>query len=279
MSHFPVTDHFCDLAGFVSHQENRRMSLKAYLLKNPKVASKIGLGVYQVPEGIHSIGPKNNIGDLLNADLLVSLLREFEIDVNGRKILDFGCSSGRLTRVLKSYLPDCEIFGCDPRKDAIDWANENIPNVQFFVSNEKPPISDIQKLSLDVITAVSVWSHFSEAAAINWFQEISKLLKPNGVLYFTVGGRQKYKRLYASGKIKFEKMLRCQEILDDGGYIFTPYHDSLAAAKELKSTNWGAASVGIKWYQKNLPSDLKILTMREGLLMGKQDVYLIKKNS
>ena len=45
----------------------------------------------------------------------------------GQAGLDFGCSSGRVVRVLAGALPEVDWHGCDPIPDAIEWAREHLP--------------------------------------------------------------------------------------------------------------------------------------------------------
>ena len=54
--------------------------------------------------------------------------------------LDFGCSSGRVVRVLAAAYPELDWHGCDPIPDAIEWARENLPGIAFEQSPEYPPL-------------------------------------------------------------------------------------------------------------------------------------------
>ena len=100
-----ITDHFFALANppEISTRLSKRMQLKNYLLKHPKIAKEIGLPVFEIPEDTHGVGAKRNIGDLHNADLFAESINSHAVYIDGARILDFGCSTGRLTRVLASY--------------------------------------------------------------------------------------------------------------------------------------------------------------------------------
>ena len=58
----------------------------------------------------------------------------------GMSGLDFGCSSGRVVRVLAAAYPELDWHGCDPIPDAIEWARANLPGIAFERSPEYPPL-------------------------------------------------------------------------------------------------------------------------------------------
>ena len=95
--------------------------------------------------------------------------------------LDFGCSSGRVVRVLAAAFPELDWHGCDPIPDAIEWARANLPGIAFERSPEYPPLpyADGQ---FDFAFAISIWSHFAEGAALDWLREMHRVLRPGGRL-------------------------------------------------------------------------------------------------
>jgi len=48
-----------------------------------------------------------------------------------KKILDFGCGSGRSLPYLLKYFPDAEIWGFDLSTVSLDIAKQNVPNVNL----------------------------------------------------------------------------------------------------------------------------------------------------
>jgi SAM-dependent methyltransferase len=102
------------------------------------------------------------------------------------RVLDFGCGVGRVLRYWADY-PKTEIHGCDYQQDAIEWCTENIPFGHFAVNKLWPdlPYSDG---TFDVIYALSVFTHLPESAQLPWLAELSRILKPGGVIYFSVHG-------------------------------------------------------------------------------------------
>ena len=63
--------------------------------------------------------------------VLESLNPEFPQKVQKGDILiagrNFGCSSGRVVRVLQAAFPQTRWYGCDPLESSINWAKRHLP--------------------------------------------------------------------------------------------------------------------------------------------------------
>jgi len=89
-------------------------------------------------KGLHDVVfGEQPLGDFYFSDM-ISGLHDIKPD---DRILDFGCSTGRVIRNLRSAF-DFEAYGCDPRGDSIQFNQENFKNIEWFRNNEAPPIAD-----------------------------------------------------------------------------------------------------------------------------------------
>jgi SAM-dependent methyltransferase len=95
--------------------------------------------------------------------------------------LDFGCGCGRLCR----YLPAeglCEsVWGADVDADAILWNTRHLRPGHFQRIAPTPP-TPFAPGSFDVVFAVSVFTHLDEMAQWAWLAELTRLLRPGGLL-------------------------------------------------------------------------------------------------
>ncbi len=113
-------------------------------------------------------GPEASGGGLWFADLIVDAAARAGAPIAaGQRVLDFGCSSGRVLGVLGAWRDDIAWTDCDPNARATAWADANLPNVSAFASPQEPPLP-LEDASLDVVYAISVWSHFGETQAVRW---------------------------------------------------------------------------------------------------------------
>jgi SAM-dependent methyltransferase len=102
-----------------------------------------------------------------------------------RSILDFGCGCGRVIRHLR-HLP-AELHGCDTNPIAVEWCDENLPFGRFAVNGLESPL-DYADESLDLIYALSVFTHLPLELQSRWMNELRRVLKPGGVLLVSLHG-------------------------------------------------------------------------------------------
>lgn len=93
--------------------------------------------------------------------------------------LDFGCGSGRVTRHILA-LPGVTMSGVDVDATAVRWCARHLSG-DFRVIAPEPPMP-FEGASFDVACAVSVFTHFDEAAQFRWLAELRRVLRHGGFL-------------------------------------------------------------------------------------------------
>ncbi|HQF63173.1 MAG TPA: class I SAM-dependent methyltransferase [Anaerolineaceae bacterium] len=106
-----------------------------------------------------------------------------------KKLLDFGCGWGRITRMWLKSIPGKNIFAVDPVDEMIDLCKKSIPHVNFFISNPAPPLSYFQEDMFTFVTAYSVFSHLSEQYLNLWFKEFARVMAKDALLFATTRSR------------------------------------------------------------------------------------------
>jgi SAM-dependent methyltransferase len=105
----------------------------------------------------------------------------------GKRVLDFGCGSGRVLRQFAAEAEEAEFWGCDLDRPSIAWLRENLsPPFRFFESSEQPDVP-LEDGSFDLIYAFSVYTHFTDNWAA-WMLEHHRLLDEGGLLFVTFLG-------------------------------------------------------------------------------------------
>jgi len=212
------------------------------------------------------------LGDFYFNDMLSGL---HDIQPN-QNILDFGCSTGRVIRNLRSAF-EFNAFGCDPREESIKFNKQKFKDITWFQSNEAPPIQNSHSFQFDMVFAISVWSHFSPEMSLKWFNEFSKLMSDKGRIIFTTHGtRSVYHFHNKLKKMSDDKALERLEVLRNGGYHYMAYP---SAGSDLDSTHWGMAFISREWLEMNLGSEWSIVNHLPGMAMENQDVYVLEKRS
>jgi SAM-dependent methyltransferase len=119
-----------------------------------------------------------------------AILTEDGFDAMGGRILEFGCSAGRMLRHLE---PEArkgeggagEVWGVDLHAAAIHWAQAHLSPPFHFLTNTTQPHLPFEDRYFDLIYAGSVWTHIGELGDA-WLLEMRRLLRPGGRLYLTL---------------------------------------------------------------------------------------------
>lgn len=121
------------------------------------------------------------------AEWLVSHFKN-HIELKNKKILDWGCGPARIIRHLPSIIgADCEYYGTDYNNKTIDWCRQNLKGISFNQNTLQAslPYSDNY---FDVIYGISIFTHLSEQMHYDWYNELLRTLKPNGIMFLTTQG-------------------------------------------------------------------------------------------
>ena len=242
----------------------------------PEVAAKTGLSGAEPPPDVHAMGrgPLAAGGTAYYADLVADAARRGGTELPaGARALDFGCSSGRVVRVLAAAYPDVEWHGCDPNRDAIEWARSELRDVQFAVSPQEPPLPWPDG-HFDLVFAISVWSHYSAPAAVRWLGEMRRLLAPRGALVLTTHGYQSVAHARAVGQRSQEQLTQVLAALYRDGHWYKPEFAE-GGDHGVQSPDWGTAFFTSEWLLAHAGATWRLEHFAPGFVEGDQDLYVL----
>jgi SAM-dependent methyltransferase len=242
------------------------------------ISQKSGLPDAQPLEHVHVMarGATAAAGGLYEADLVVDALKSAGIELERMSsALDFGCSSGRVTRVLAAAYPEIRWHGCDPNAPAIAWAEENLPGIEFFVNGDYPPLP-LADGSLDLAYAISIWSHFAPELGLSWFEEMRRLLRPGGHLVCTTHGLTSIAH-YATHELRtVEQSEEIRDALYRSGHWYAPEFGE-QGDWGVVNPDWGTAFLSPEWMLAKLCPDWRVLEFAPGRNQENQDVYVLQR--
>jgi SAM-dependent methyltransferase len=107
---------------------------------------------------------------------------------DGKRVLDFGCGTGRTLRHFLSEAEAGEFWGADVDPAYVKETQDAFsPPVHAVQCQVDPPLG-LDYGSFDLIWAISVFTHLTENS-IPWLLELHRLLKPGALLIATYIGR------------------------------------------------------------------------------------------
>ncbi len=242
------------------------------------VIEKAGLTADQPPQDVHAMarGPLSAAGGLYEANMIADALGGVGVEMADiHSALDFGCSSGRVVRVLAAAYPDIRWHGCDPNAPAIAWATDNLPGIEFFVNDDAPPLP-MADASLDLAYAISIWSHFAPELGLRWFEEMRRIIRPGGHLVCTTHGLTSVAH-YALLDLRTPE--QSQEIRDalyrDGSWYAPEFGDG--GDWGVVNPDWGTAFLSPEWMLAKLCPAWRVLEFAPGRNQENQDVYVLQR--
>lgn len=103
------------------------------------------------------------------------------VSLQGKRILDFGCGTGRNWEELQRYYP-AKITGCDVSKEMLKKLNEKWPGADaHLIRDNKLPF--LENRSIDIIISTLVIAHIKDIEKT--FCEWNRVLKENGEIIIT----------------------------------------------------------------------------------------------
>ena len=108
-------------------------------------------------------------------------------DAEIRRIFDFGCGHGRVTRWIRAGFRNATIDVTDFNRSGVQWCVEN------FDCHDTG--GGIARDTYDLIWLGSVFTHLPEHIAVSLIDNLLAALQPNGLLIFTTQGRHSVKRM------------------------------------------------------------------------------------
>jgi SAM-dependent methyltransferase len=245
----------------------------------PGVPDRTGLTGADPPANVTAMGRGSLAagGSLYYADLVAdALTRGGGALTSKQRVLDFGCSSGRIVRVLAAVHPEIEWWACDPDAGAVRWAEANLAGIRVFVNDLAPPLP-VAEEHFDAVYAIGIWTHYSDQAALRWLEEMRRIIEPGGHLVLTSHGHRSLE-LHAgewgnwSADLVAEALTR---LYTDGHKFFGGYGKELSVAQA--TPDWGEAFFTPEWLAEQVCPDWAIADYDSGRVENNHDIYVLQR--
>ena len=178
-------------------------------------------------------------------------------------VCEWGCGPGRIVRHLPELLPQgSKVFGTDYNLRSIAWCSTNLATAEFRTNGLAPPLP-LETGQIDLLYAISIFTHLSERMHDEWFKEILRVVRPGGIILLTVHGDGSIGGLNAKERATYHAgRLVVRGNVKEGSRIFVAYQSPRYMRESLL--------YGIEVLAHN-PEHLRMIFARS------QEVYVLRR--
>jgi len=209
----------------------------------------------------HSDSKQYYVTGIAHAELVSRIAGEYVTRPEPR-VCEWGCGPGRVVRHLPALLAEGtkEIVGVDFNPRSIEWCRENIGGVRFECNGLHPPLP-FQDGFFDFMYAISVFTHLDEQGWTEWTEELSRVTRKDGVVFFTTHGKHNLSKLLPDERKRFLS----------GRPVFR--------TRAAKGKKWYVAYHPASYVRENLPAELEPVFHEERTTVFglKQEIWIVQK--
>ncbi|MGQ0484404.1 MAG: class I SAM-dependent methyltransferase [Hyphomicrobiales bacterium] len=167
--------------------------------------------------------------------------------VSGGRVFDFGGSTGRIFRHFLYQSSDWEVWTCDFKRTSVEWNSQNFDSPKLFAfQGSYHPVLPIEDNSLDLIIAMSVFTHIDETET-GWLLELRRVLRPGGLALLTFHNEDTWGNMHERLRepfFKFRPDLQGHEKMPEGRHVSTwrtddPYRCNVFHSNSYIEHQWG----------------------------------------
>ncbi len=161
---------------------------------------------------------------------LFQILEHFSINLRTiGSIYELGCGTARLLRHFRC-IEGVRLVGSDVNPKMIEWCQKNLPEIEFYHNELKPPLGFAQDDSFDLMLASSVFTHIPLDTQELWLAEMQRILRPGGIFICSVLGK-----FHASTLLGTRQL---QELETKGSFTLTSEDSNATYSTRLGGSGW-----------------------------------------
>jgi SAM-dependent methyltransferase len=184
-----------------------------------------------------------------------------------RRVLDWGCGSGRVAANFLAAPGGPGVAGCDIDPDAIAWCREHLPRGEFTLVAPEPPLP-YPDAAFDAVVSLAVLAGFGPDDYPVWLPEVRRVLAPGGLFLASVQGA--FAASFEFPPAAVPKLLR-GGIFDGGRYDAA---DSFHAEGQ-----WRGYYLTRDYVRREWSKYFEVLEYLEGEVNSDQDLVVVRRTA
>ncbi|MBY0437464.1 MAG: methyltransferase domain-containing protein [Burkholderiales bacterium] len=203
------------------------------------------------------------------------------------QVLDFGCGVARQIVQIQRSHPHFVMHACDVNGGAVEYVAKTFPAVTAYTNLFSPPLRYESK-QLDFVYSVSIFSHLTVADQERWLTELSRVVRPGGVLCLTVMGAHAIDRWAG---MEVDARIAAHRTLESSGHLYLGAPKPAWMLKAEKISLFGSNLIGIDedygdtfysedYIRKNWAiADLEVVSWIPGIIDNLQDLVVLRRRN
>ncbi len=189
-------------------------------------------------------------------------IKKYGIDLNKNvSILDWGGGVGRVAHLWEKKYPNVNLCVSDYNPLFVFLLKRLLKSAVVIRNNILPPLN-IEANSIDVVYAISVFTHLDREQIVLWMDEIYRILGENGVFIFSVQGDGRARELSDDLYGRFKENGFVEIGKEEGSNYFASFHCEEFMRDIIDKKRW------------------KILEfVPDGAVDARQDLWIIRKQN
>lgn len=136
-------------------------------------------------------------------------------------LLELACGPGNMTKYLLQKRSDLKILATDLAPNMLTLAKANNPTTRFELMDMKDLLNLPQQF--EAVMCAFGFPYLTKQEAIQWIADVSKVLKPKGILYISTMEDNNYKSGFKKGS--------------QGDEVFMNYHEASYLTQTIQQNN------------------------------------------
>jgi SAM-dependent methyltransferase len=187
-----------------------------------------------------------------------------------RRVLDWGCGSGRVAAYFLAEPDGPKVRGCDVHAGAIAWCRANLPNGEFRLLEDFPDLP-YPDAGFDLAIALAAVMPLGPEELALFFDEVTRVLAPEGLLVMSLQG------LFAAA-LRFPPKVIAVMVQD--GFLNGSRHDDLhPPSPEYAKFYRGGFYWTPDFVAREWTKSFDILEYDEGMLNYDQDLVVMQRRN
>ncbi|HFS66894.1 MAG TPA: class I SAM-dependent methyltransferase [Flavobacteriia bacterium] len=220
--------YFTDWIRFYIEKNKNKKDNLAFKKKFPNVILPPDYMIYES----FQMNYKKYYLDGKKTSIWLKKILEKHIKLENKTILDWGCGPVRILRHLPETVNNnCEFYGTDYNPKTINWCKKNLKNINFNHNSLQAKLAYDNDF-FDIIYGISIFTHLSKPLHYDWFKELYRILKPNGILLLTTQGENFKSKLTKKELNNFNQgKLVVRGNVKEGHRTYSAFHPKLFMQK------------------------------------------------